>query len=222
MQPQLLIRDVVDWTKMGRGKEQQFFATDAEVTHWMDAELIEDYAPYGMVVVTPERLSTGKYIQEPVVYPVSELWNQLGKREQHSFWLYSKVLSTVNFSPEEKNNNLVDRICALNGFILIQHGARLAAPLFYGKQDCSRIAIVEKIVNTSSGQTQTLSHKPYYAIYKRLRKAIRKALIYSTIQRFSDGHEEEDRSCQLMTKQAYEEANNGFPFRNSPGRLLRS
>ena len=72
----------------------------------------------------------------------------------------------------------------------LQHGATLAAPLFVGKRDCSCIAIVHQIINTATGEARF--HEIYYKIFQHIKNRIRKCLVYSTFQKFADGHEEEE------------------------------
>ena len=101
-------------------------------------------------------------------------------------------------------------MCALNGFVELQHGATLGSKLFFGKRDCSRIGFVDKIRNTVTNEMRR--HDEYFEIFQHLKKAIRRSLVYSTFNTFLDGHIEEDKRVQLMTEKAFQAARAGLQF----------
>jgi len=215
-----LARDVDAWVRIGHGRELQFFCSDREIEEWLPRFLPGVYSPFGAIAVFHNQLLESKaFFQEPCLLEINDIVSMLQERGCSSFWLYSRLLSKPIFSQGDMESNAVEKICNLAGFIRLRHGAVLSAPRVAGKKDSSRIAIAHQIMNIQTGETHF--HKQYYEVFKALQKGIRGEMKYSTFQEFDDGSVREDRRVQLMSQEAFLQAQRGILFRNRPGNLLR-
>lgn len=203
--------DLDNWTRVGRGKELQFFATDMEIKEWFQNDLPKEYAPY--CFVTSERIQKGdEYVELPVVreidtFPASLLGTD-GQRVD--LWLWSKKLWPDILS---RLTSGVSRCYSINGLIILQHQL-----VYKGKVEASRIAFVDRIKDRATDEIHT--HKEYAIIFKALSRVIDRLLVYSSIRVFPSGEEFEDTSLQRMTRGAVEAYNSGVPYFNRPGKLL--
>lgn len=107
----------------------------------------------------------------------------------------------------------VNNICSLNGLVLVHQ-----AVLHHDARDTSRIAIIEVVVNVDTGEGRR--HDGYAKVYRTLRRVISRHLVYSTVHRFRDGHEEEDDRVQRMTEGAVQSHEAGVRYSVRPGRRL--
>lgn len=218
---QPILDNLDDWQRAGRGRVLQFFATDEEVQRWLIAALPSEYAPYLLIGV--DLVKEGRiFVEKPFQCEVSSLLDcmQLGIEPRFKFWIWSKVLIP---NPPLKTERQLSRWLSFNGLVLLQHGRTITDKTDPSRQVCrsaSSIGMVDKVVNIRTGETRQF--EGYLKIYKKIHKAISKSLMYSSIVRFRDGHEEEDTQLQLMTEGAVQSYNKGFPFINKPGRLLKT
>jgi hypothetical protein len=205
---QAFITAPVGWHRVGRGKEIQFFATDGEVQEWLRSGLPGEAEPYVMVatregqqliVATPSNFLELRSSSDPA---------------RIQFWIASESisgllpdLSTLTPLP------LADAVCAVNGFLLLQHGR-----MFENAQDVSRVAITNVVRNSETGEERT--HREYLSIFKSLAGRIAQDLRYSTIRRQADGREVEDPELVRMTDGARAGYESGTALTSRPGRLL--
>jgi hypothetical protein len=198
-----------DWSRAGRGRELQFFATDGELLTWLDA-LPDEYAPYTM---WGSRLVRRDIEHERVLfrYSLKEWTHALAASRPSQFFLHAANL--IPPLPENKETaQRANEWGSLNGLVLVQHGSTRA-----GKRLASRIAVTDKIRNRSSGKIVSLQERAI--VFDVLRAMIETNLCFTSIQVFGDGHEEED-NVQLMTTEAARLAAAGY-FVRRPGRQLK-
>jgi hypothetical protein len=209
-----IIYDVDQWCRVGRGKELQFFATDSEVQEWLLRCLPSANRPYSLVGEDLIPFDKRHYAPKPFRFELSEfpqcVYRSTGDT-RFNFWIHSDRL-TPGLRLDQRASP--GAICSLNGLLLLQHGSCLD-----GRRDASRIAIVDRVQHAITGETR--HYYDYLVVFKHLRKIIRRALIYSSMQTFADGHIEEDTSLQLMTDGAVRSHHAGFRFTNEPGRRIR-
>jgi hypothetical protein len=215
MTTRVTIYNPMEWSRVGRGRELQFFATDSEVRQWFH-ELPEHYAPYsiwGARLLQRNR----DHMREAFSYPLEQWLCALVGDKTHvpsmpeQFFLRAEALIPPLPLDDVVAQHANDWASG-NGLVLVQHGAARS-----GRRLASRIAITDKIKNRSTGEVRSLKDRA--AVFDSLQMKIRSHLRYTTIQVFKDGHEEED-SVQLMTEAAAELARTGF-FARMPGRLAR-
>lgn len=208
------IYDPAEWSRVGRGRELQFFATDAEVLKWFDM-LPEEYAPY---TIWGSRLlqRNGEHERVLFSYPL-EKWRDalgcgrpVGSPAPKQFFLHAAELMPPLPADEEAASR-ANEWASLNGLVLVQHGATRA-----GRQLASRISVTDKIKNRSSGEVVSLKSRT--VIFDALRTMIELDLRFTSMQVFGDGHEEED-GLQLMTTEAAQLAAEGH-FIRRPGRRV--
>ena len=207
------IVDTEAWERVGRGKGLQFFATDEEMQGWVSGCTPERYRPYYLVGSDLVR-EGGAYVQRPFRYPSDELIRCLREAPEGSA-RFDAFLMSERLTPALglRRGMDVQGICAFNGFVLLQHGR-----VRDGRRESSSVAIVHRVRNLDTGEERR--NERYLEVYEALRKAIRKALVYSSIQTGPDGTEYEDTRLERMTLGAVRSHEEGVPFRNRPGRPL--
>jgi hypothetical protein len=214
------INEPQSWVRIGDGKELQFFATDLEVQNWLEGALLSDYAPYYFVGSDLEEIAKRSYRQTPFRLALSELPAHLRRYpDRFNYWLLSEVLTP---DLDLKIGDPITNLCGFHGLILLQHGLRIKVPHISKEvlvQDSSRIAIVTQFRNLRTNEI--MKSESYLPIFENLKKTIKKDLVYATVQRFPDGHEEEDIRTALMTEGAARSYEEGFPFICRPGRRLK-
>jgi hypothetical protein len=212
------IENLDRWERVGRGRTLQFFATDEEVQGWLVHALPPEYAPYHLVgvdIVKEDRL----YVEQPFMCEISALLQCMQGLEEprYDFWIWSEILtSTLPL----QGGAWLTKFFSFNGLINLQHGSMIRDYSDPSRRICraaSSIGLVDRVRNLDTGEER--HHEGYLRIYKALHKTIKKALVYSSIIRFPDGHEEEDTHLR-MTEAAVHSCQAGFPFINAPGRLL--
>lgn len=203
-----------EWSRSGRGRELQFFATDAEVEEWL-GHLSDDYAPYSAWVSRLVRRN-GTYQRTLSCFPLDE-WlraHKDGGQDVPSladqFFLHAAAVMPA-LPTDEAVARHANEWASLNGLVLVQHGATRA-----GRQLASRVAVTDRIKNRSSGKVVSLKDRT--VVFDALCKMIETELRFTSIQVFRDGHEEEDAS-QLMTAEAADLAAAGR-FVRRPGRRI--
>jgi hypothetical protein len=206
-----LIRDELEnWHRLSRGHRFDFFATSEEIQAWLLSALPKAFEPY--MLVTSDTTREGRaWVHLPVECALDEFLSCLNVSPARSFnfHIWSKALTPELSFP---HGPWVDWVCATNGLLLVQHGR-----LHDGRQDASAIGVVSRVRNVVTGEVR--EYDGYVAIYKMLKRVIRKALVYETIIRWPNGTEEEDR-WRRMTAGATQQHQAGHPFVNRPGRRL--
>jgi hypothetical protein len=107
----------------------------------------------------------------------------------------------------------IDRIGAINGLVLLQHGQYLRE-----KRDASSICLVDKVINFDTQEVRQFEE--YLRIYNHLKRIIRVDLAYSTKHVFPGGQIVEDERL-LMTEAAAAAIGDGIQYINEVGRPLR-
>jgi hypothetical protein len=208
------IYDPATWSRAGRGRELQFFATDDEVQHWI-SQLPGEYGPYSIWGTHLEKHEHG-YERTLFLHPLTERARALvtpsmdGSSPPEQFFVHAAAIM-----PELPTHRDAARSAnewgTLNGLVLVQHGSTRA-----GRRLVSRIAVADKLKNRESGKVVSL--KDRNVVFDALRAMIEGRLCFTTIQVFKDGHEEEDGSL-LMTLKAAKLARRGYFVRKAGRRL---
>jgi hypothetical protein len=211
------IKDVSRWTRVGKGRELQFYATNEEVASWMQSVLPLDYAPY--YLVGAERVKEGSVYQDRVFKcEIPEFLQVLSSSTTrlYNFWIWSQALTPdLPLSRRER----IDAVFSNNGLVLLQHGLMTEDyrdPSRHRRCHASRIAITDRVFNIETQETRT--YEDYLHIYKKLHNAIRKDLVYISIVHDKHGHESKTR-YKMWTERAAHKYQAGFPYWDSPGQL---
>jgi hypothetical protein len=214
MSTRVTLHSPIEWTRVGRGRELQFFSTDFEVRQWFH-DLPGHYAPYS---IWGTRLAqrNREHVREAFSIPLEQWLCALAEDTVHASSMpeqcFLRAEALIPSLPQsEEVVQHANEWASVNGLVLVQHGAARS-----GRRLASRIAVTDKIKNRSTGEMRPLKDRS--AVFDFLQMKIRTHLRYTTIQVFKDGHEEEDR-VQLMTEAAAELARAGF-FARMPCRLL--
>lgn len=197
------------WDRHGLGRELQFFSTDNEMARYL-GDLPQQLGPYTILGARPV-LVTGGYQQQRFAGPLHDWLKAMTEGEQGTptdFWVRAAaIMPDIPAMVVE-----VDKWCAVNGFILVQHGAQRK-----NKRLVSRIAIVNKIIETATRKVVRM--EPQQRLFEVLTSRIQRDLKYTTIHVFKDGHEEESH-LPLMTAAAASLALSGF-FSEKAGRPIK-
>ncbi len=208
-----VIYDVDNWYRVGRGCALQFFATDDEVQEWLAGCLPEQFGPYSLVGA--DRVKQGRvYVEHPFEFSIHGLSQAMYEKDEirWQYWIRSKVMTPeLDFACERR----VTWVFSCNGLVELQHGRTIRG---MGRA-ASSLCLVDKVRNEDTGETR--HYKDSLKVFNSLQRHIKKALCYSSIHSFKNGSEREDTRLQLMTEKAVEAYNNGFLFKNAPGRKLR-
>jgi hypothetical protein len=207
-----------EWVRYGRGRSFQFFVTSEEFLSVLYAKLPQDSAPLFLIGV--DILKVGKaYKRMPFTAPLSNL-PQLAQdnRANNMYWIWStQITPYLKLDSEDPQSE-----CAVNGLILLRHGAKERIRVADGKTALlygpSSIGMVHKIEHATTGKTR--EHTEYAKMFSQIKRALRNILVYTTIRHFSDGTSRE-LNDQLMSEGAAQLCREGHPFLNTIGRRIR-
>jgi hypothetical protein len=161
--------DPKDWQRYGRGQELQFYATDEEVARYL-TELPSEFGPY-RTVVSRLVVEGGRSRQEFEIGSGPSVASTIvGSSQLADQWLHGAAVA-----PALPKTLSIDW-CVVNGLVLLQHGATRG-----DKRLVSRIAIIDKIVNKSSGETVRLAKQ--LGLFKAIAKRLRRDLRYASVER---------------------------------------
>src|SRR5216683_1076005 len=118
----IAIVDTHRWTRAGKGRELQFFASDAEVQDWLNRGLPARYAPYRLVGSDSVK-EDADYIEQPFQCAVTDLvpCMRAGNGRRWRFWILSDHLSAGLVL---ERGGAVDMLCSYNGLVELQHGLK--------------------------------------------------------------------------------------------------
>jgi hypothetical protein len=211
--------ELEQWFRTGRGHRFDFFATDEEIQEWLQAALPAVYRPYTLIGVDRIKQTRFRYGAKSFECPVSQFLQcriaEVGVRRSH-YWVRSQKLTPK--LPLQVDLG-IDHVYSFSGLVSLQHGSMIrvgnprvpAVPLY---QAASSISVVPQVQNRQTGEIR--DYPEYLKIFESLRRRIRQDLVYTTITRFADGSEREDRLLR-MTQGAKELFDQGHPFINRPG-----
>jgi hypothetical protein len=210
-----IVDDVHHWRRMKGGSRFQFFATDAEIQEWLETSLIEQYAPYSIVGCDVVKSDTRWKAYNRVVFvcdPADFIACQRATSPPRSIFF----LCSLSLTPD------IDSILvraeetqfALNGFVQLIQGHRLRD----GRLDESSLAVNASVMNVSTGEERR--YPEYVRVFQALRRAIRKALVYSSVYTFPDGSEIEDIRKVKMTAGVFHNYQIGERYLRRPGRYI--
>jgi hypothetical protein len=188
--------DPAVWHRAGRGMEKQFYATDEELTSIVESAVSAEGMPYR--VIAAETVKRGaSYERHVLSCTVDQVVRCCSRGGGHLAFLFSEAATSVESWTGE---SLSDR-AAINGLVMVQHGFRYED----GGRDASRFAITNRVRNVLTGETRET--KDYLPLFLRLKRAIEKELVWSTIRPLADGtDDDEDLTLALMTDGAAEAA----------------
>lgn len=188
------LRSPYEWTRVGRGSELQFFATDDEVTDILTQALPPAFAPYRVIgrVATkpPDHGSVEWRIFE---CDLPEAVESVRRLDAGPVWLAAAVTPSGGPTRDDEEAR------SLTGLVLIDPGL-----VRRGAKEAARIAFVRRVRNLLSGTTE--ENEDYAHIWAALRAAIKSRLRWTTIHTFPDGIAREDATLKLMTDGAAEAA----------------
>ena len=222
MERQLFIENPDGWFRLGRGKSLQFFATDEEVQQWLNEALPSEYAPY--FLVSTDLVKEGKdYVQSPFQCDIADFLKcqrEKAAKRRINFWIWSKIL-TPDLSL--RHGTWVTAALSLNGLVHLQHGSIFAPqkgadPAHTLYRDVSSIGLVHRVQHVETGEIRV--YEDYLRVFEKLRRRIKKSLVYSSIMSI-DGQKEELTDFPLMTEGAARSHETGVPFIYAPGQRIR-
>lgn len=196
-----------EWERAGQGRAFQFYATDDDVDRHF-RELPPKFGPYGIVGTSLIKGERGYQHQAFTVTP-EEWFHSVRHSSQPpltNYWLWSGV------APSVIPNHAAEGWCGLNGMILLRHGGASG-----GKREVSCISLLDRVFNPQTGELR--EHTQQAAVFRALKRAIKRELVFATMHDFKDGRVVEDDQSYLMTPAAAELAA-GY-FDRLPGRRLK-
>ncbi|MFA7486383.1 MAG: hypothetical protein WCZ89_10185 [Phycisphaerae bacterium] len=209
-----VIYDINNWRRLGRGQVLQFFATDDEVQNWLLTLLPPEYGPYTLVGADSIEVENKMYVEKGFEIDISDFKTAIYEKEypRWQYWIRSKALTPkLDFLRQKR----ITWVLSYSGLVGLQHGRYLKD----AGRDFSSIGIVDKVINDETGEE--IVNKEYLSIFKKLKKEIKRHLLYSSIWKFDDGSEREDIKLQLMTQGVVDQYNKGILFKNKPGRRVK-
>lgn len=175
------------WTRTGRGRSFQFFASDGELQHLLDTVLPSEFEPYQLVGADKVR-EDGAFVELPFAEAVRRFHECCiaAPNARFTVWIHSRSIT-----PELvlRRGSAVEATCAVNGLVLVQHGtiARNYQTGVVGR-DPTRLGVVHRVVHSKTGEVK--SHESYARVFDALRRAVRRQLRFAAIYRFPTGERE--------------------------------
>lgn len=199
-----------EWRRAGRGRILTFFATNDEVQAWLLDSLPREFSPDQLISWSIVALGS-EFIHKAEILELDEFRDSLERSDLvHHYFIWSPGITPRLFM----DDRWIDRVCALAGLPLLQHGTPIQ-----GIQSGSALVQTDSVKNERTGEV--LTHSDYRLVYTALSRRIRKSLVYSTVGRFPDGTEYENSVSELMTRAAAQQSRAGNPFVKAPGRLVK-
>jgi hypothetical protein len=211
------IYDVDSWSRVGRGRVLQFFATDDEVQEWLLCALPAEYEPYTLVGADLVQVEKKKFVEKGFEFDIDELKKAMyeGDKIRWQYWIRSKVITPeLDFS----RHKMISWILSYSGLVGLQHGSYNKNKWVEG-QSASSIGIVDQIKNDETGEK--VHHKEYVNVFRKLNREIKKHLCYSSFWKYKDGSEREDKKLRLMTQAVVDQYHQGAKFTNRPGNRIK-
>jgi len=184
----LLVGDIHDWVRVGRGRGLEFYVDDEEMAGILTESLLPAYGPYVLAGSLMIEEGKGKYVEEPFIRDIGEFL-QLRREGVWEFFICSTAVT------KDLNIRRGDRVSArlsLSGLVNLQQGA-----LHKGRWCESSIGVVDRVVNRETGETVT--HREYLQILNALKRSLKKLLCYPTVQTYKDGTRVRSRTV-LMSR----------------------
>lgn len=193
-----------EWERV-EGRELQFFALDEELDRWIAEGLPNEFWPYELLTCDMVKVGHREYEERAAKCDGLSVSLCRTGTDRFSFWIRSRRLSAELLRSAQQR-----RDWSLNGLILVQHGFQ-----HRGKRDASRIVIIPKIRNTTTGEV--VDHTQHLKVFRALSRRIKADLKHATI--IGEGEKAiEDRKLALMTAAAAEAARDGrIRFDRQPG-----
>jgi hypothetical protein len=204
------VLDPEHWSRVG-GREFQFFATDEEIRDWLLTALPENFAPYHLVGADVVA-EGGRYVREPFRCELEQLPSYIRRSPplRDMFDIWSEVLTP---GLELRRGQRIEAVYSLNGLVGVQQGMMRRE-----RRDVSRITVVAKVQHLATGKI--VEHPGYPEVFESLRRAIKKAVCYTTIWIYPDGRELADDRLAPWTEGAVREYEAGVLFVARPGSRL--
>jgi hypothetical protein len=214
--------DLDGWCRL-ESETVQFYATDADVSRWLQEGLPTDYGPYFLVGQDVTRLERKRILRRPFAFDVAEFARARHRTdgtpvERRMFFIFSSRLSG-NPPPVVDTDNL-DAYYSLNGLISLVLGGRRKNRI-KGRDfvEDSSFGIVESIVNHD--QDKVIVNAEYKTIYRSLLEIVERDLVYATVLRPADDSRQSECTLIRMTQHAAAAYAEGVPYLHKPGRRLR-
>jgi len=208
--------DIDNWYGCGRGRRLDFYATDDELQEWLLRHLPAEYEPYRLLAVIPRQQSRRVWIWSTSQWDISELRQVVDDGWGAGFinlWIWSMSLTPGLPIGISDRYGRLDDLCGMNGLVNLQRLTRGD-----GAREPLSMSILPTFVNVRT--RRRLQHKEYLQIFEKLRKAIKRQLVYSSIHVFPDGRQLEDSRCPRMTEAAVRAYRSGARLANLPGRYV--
>ena len=158
--------DFTGWHRIG-GHRLQFYATDDEITEWLQETLPGPFAPYSAI---GHEWRDGSWRASE--YPLEEIRSAVEHHERRTLWIRSEVLSPGLISDDTE-------CLSFSGLIAVDLGSERD-----GRLDDASLSIVDRIRH-ETGRERAQSE--YLRIFERLRRSMRKRLVVKTERTFPDG-----------------------------------
>ena len=196
------------WVRSGRGHSLEFFALDSEVIEFLKAvsALQPDFA-----LLT---FDLGDAVDATAVHPLTSL-AELRQRGAWSFFLWSPTLDPdLLVALRSVDRTQRPSVCSLNGLIALQHGRKALEPAT-GREAVgpSQVAWVDTVASLDTGRE--VRHEAYRRPFAAIRRAVRRALVCTTITVTRMGRSESAQ--KRMTRAAAEAARRDPVFTETPG-----
>lgn len=198
------------WSRDGRGKEIQFYATNEEIISFFSLFSQENeggaFFFEGADLVRDDE--TGRFFEQPFSVSLIDAFDKDSNNffRHRNLWLRSEQLTESIVSIFERE---IGHICSLSGLVLFQ-------PSFGTKKGNSpcRLSIVCKVRNNETLVVHR--HSDYIKIFRGLQAIVENALCYESMHRFPDGHEETNGKILRMTQGVAQLHKEGVTFLDRP------
>lgn len=200
-----IVYDTEGWSRAGQGRVFQFYITDEEMATVLNETLPKELGPYSLLFT--EMVKSGKVYKE--VPHTAEIGDFLDLRSQGviQFYLHSGALTPQPRLSKGKGA-WVSGILGLSGLLNILMGSYIRGrwEVHRVRWTDSDIGYVRKIENFETGEKLELDD--YAPIFNKLKRAIKRLLVYRTVWVHSDGRRFEWKTPK-MSEAMYQKYKSG-------------
>lgn len=190
------------WDRDGRGQSFEVFASEEDVDRWLQ-ELPDPLGPYELHGYDLVDSGDGGFVPVPFTCPALRIASCRGGGPQQRWDFWIRVLP-VTPAPDSLAREGLSALLGYNGFINVQHGRGSDE-----REEASAIALVDRIVNRSTGEVRT--HDSQLQVYRHLVRRAKADIVCRSIWELADGTEREDRVVGF-TRRAVELWRGGHRF----------
>ncbi len=152
------------WWRHGRGRSHEFLLADEEIQALLSESLPPEFGPYTLIGTYLEKegkVHKYRFIETDI--------NQYFTLRKKGIWAVFIKSYRITGQLKDCDDNNIHKLFPINGLPIVQRHDKI----FDGGKKNGRIAIVNKIMNSETGEI--VSHSDYEKIYNVLVKAFKRA-----------------------------------------------